>query len=137
MIRPAVPARRKVREAPEGRTFEKRRQTQLKFNSGIRRRSRRQELSLGSKKTFYEALEQTHELEVVKRAVGISIGLRKVSDWTLWKGRPPRNERRDVQSTALGKEQRRWWYTSACSHLIRELLGTSGMKEGATGVVGE
>jgi hypothetical protein len=43
------------------------------------------ELHLGSKETFYEALGQTVGLQVVKRAVRFSIGLRKVSDWTLWR----------------------------------------------------
>jgi hypothetical protein len=41
--------------------------------NGIRGRSRRLELRLGSKKTLY-----------VKRGVAISIGLREMSDWTLW-----------------------------------------------------
>jgi hypothetical protein len=30
-----------------------------------------------------------------------------------------------------------WWYTRTGSHLIRKLLGTSGLKEGAVGAVGE
>jgi hypothetical protein len=63
---PAVPALRKGRghrghgKAP---------------GNSIRGRSRRQELCLGSKETFYEVLGQTRRLEVMKRAVGFSIGL--------------------------------------------------------------
>jgi hypothetical protein len=30
-----------------------------------------------------------------------------------------------------------WWYTWTTWHLIRELLGTSGLKEEAVGAVGE
>jgi hypothetical protein len=45
-------------------------------------------------KTLYEVLRQTLELVVVKGTVGISSGLRKVSDWTLWRGRPNPNETR-------------------------------------------
>jgi hypothetical protein len=50
------------------------------IGSSIRGRSRRQELCLGSVKTLYETLIQTLELEVTKRAIRISSGLRKVSD---------------------------------------------------------
>jgi hypothetical protein len=72
-----------------GRTFEKRRRTQLKFNNGTIDRGRKRKLRLESMKG------QTHELEVVKRAVGISIRLRKVSDWPLWRGRiPPKRKKR-------------------------------------------
>jgi hypothetical protein len=52
--------------------------------SGIRGRRRRQELILGSKKMFYEALG----LEVVKRAVGFSVRIRKTSVKTLWRSWP-------------------------------------------------
>jgi hypothetical protein len=54
--------------------------------NGIRGRSRRQELRLGSVKALHEVLGQTLELEVVKRAVGFSSRLRKVIDWILWRG---------------------------------------------------
>jgi hypothetical protein len=32
---------------------------------------------------------KTIELEIVKRAVGISSRLRRIRNWTLWRGRPP------------------------------------------------
>jgi hypothetical protein len=46
---------------------------------------------------------KTVELEVEKRVAVSSTGLRKVSGWTLWRGRtlPKRKKRR--QNTALGK----------------------------------
>jgi hypothetical protein len=80
-------------QEPRGLMFGKERQVQLECNNGIRDRgavwqlrlrkdtttgngirgqSRRQELHLGSKKTLYETLGQTLELEVVKQTVGIS-----------------------------------------------------------------
>jgi hypothetical protein len=63
--------------------------------NGIRGRSRRQELRLGSRKAANDALGQTLELEVVKRVVGISIRLRKVSECTLWRRRPlPKRRKR-------------------------------------------
>jgi hypothetical protein len=91
LTRRAVPALRKgpSRRGP-GKTT----------SSGIRGQRRRHELRLGSKKTLHEALGKTPELEVVKLAVGISIGVREVSNWTLWRGRPPpkRKKRRQNHS---------------------------------------
>jgi hypothetical protein len=50
----------------------------------------------GDSSYVWNGLGQSLELEVVKRAVEISIGLRKVSDWTLWRAwlPPKRKERR-------------------------------------------
>jgi hypothetical protein len=36
------------------------------------------------------------ELEVVKRMVGFSIGLWKVSDWRLWRSRPPPKQKKSL-----------------------------------------
>jgi hypothetical protein len=84
-----------VRGAPKGRTFEKRRRTQLKFNTGIRDRGLTQELRVGNKnKTLCRALGQTHELEVMNRAIEIPIKLREVSYWKLWRRRPPPKRKR-------------------------------------------
>jgi hypothetical protein len=65
--------------------------------NGITGRNRRLELRLGSKKTLYENLEQTPELEAVKRAVGISSGLRKVSHCALWRIRRLRKRKKRLQ----------------------------------------
>jgi hypothetical protein len=124
-----------VRGAPKGRTFQKRRWMQLKFNNGIRDRGLKQELCLGIKKTLYEAFRQTRELDVMKRAVVISIGLWKMSDWTLWRGRlPPKRKKRRLKHSP---QKRWWWYSWMGSHLIRKPIRTSGLKEGAAGAVGE
>jgi hypothetical protein len=85
-----------VRRTPKGRALEESRLARSKQNSGIRYRGLRRELSLGSKKTFYEALRQTLGLEVVKRTVGYSIGLWEVGDWTLWRSRPPPKQKNGV-----------------------------------------
>jgi hypothetical protein len=117
--RPAVvyqnPRKRRTRDnfargVPAGQKFERKRRKDPECNNGIkdrgarrqlhlrkkrttsngiRGRSRRQELRLGSVKILYETLGQILDLEDVKRAVGISIGLRKVSDWTMWGSRYP------------------------------------------------
>jgi hypothetical protein len=106
---------------------------------------------------FNKTIRQTFGLEVVKRVVGISIGLWEGSDWTLWGELAPSKMKegtassfraRDVGALAtLGTfadtdqkgtlDRSSWWYTWTCLHLIRELLRMSGCKEGAAGAVGE
>jgi 5-methylcytosine-specific restriction endonuclease McrA len=81
-----------------GQTFGNRRRALPNCNNDITDRGLRRELRLGSRDVFYEALGQTLELEIVKRAVGISMRSRKVSDWTLWRGRPPPKRRRDIET---------------------------------------
>jgi hypothetical protein len=56
-----------------------------------------------SRTTLYEALGQTLELEVVKRAAEISIGLRKVTGHCV--GVVPFRNERDAENTVLGKEE--------------------------------
>jgi hypothetical protein len=58
------------------------------------------ELRLGSKKTLYEALRQTHELEAVKRIVGYSSGPQEVTGHCGGVGRL-RNGRRDSKTQHL------------------------------------
>jgi hypothetical protein len=80
---------------------------------------------------------KTAQLEIEKRIIGSSAELRKVSDWASWRGRPLRNQRRDVKSTGFSGtlEQSWWWYTSTGSNLIGEPLGTTDLIEGAEGAV--
>jgi hypothetical protein len=78
-------------------------------------------IHLGSKKTLYYALGQTHEFEVMKRAVEISIRLRKVTGHSGEVAPPQTNERRDIKRPALRKDN--------SSKLIGEPFGMSGLKE--------
>jgi hypothetical protein len=55
--------------------FKKRHWAQQKWNNGIRDRGLKQQLSLGRKEIFYEALRQTIGLEIVKRTVGSFVGI--------------------------------------------------------------
>jgi hypothetical protein len=43
----------------------------------------------GSRTTLGRIFRKTVELEVAKQIAGISIRLRKISDWTLWRSQPP------------------------------------------------
>jgi hypothetical protein len=83
-----------VRDTPEGRVCEKRRWTQPRCNSGIKDRGMKQWPHLGTGNTFIEALGQNFGLEIVKRTVGSSTILRSLSNWLLWKCRPPPKQKR-------------------------------------------
>jgi hypothetical protein len=63
--------------------------------NGIRGRSRRQELRLGSKATFYDALGQIIRLEFVMLTIRSSVRIRKMSAKTMWRSRllPKRKKR--------------------------------------------
>jgi hypothetical protein len=70
-----------------------RRGTGNAFGNGMRDWGTKQELFLGGKGTLIKALRQTLGLEVIKMAVGSSIGLQKTSDRALWRAGPIPNER--------------------------------------------
>jgi hypothetical protein len=86
MTRRAVPARRKGR-GHKGPRVEKRRQKSgpwtmlyaepLKDGRSTQQWHKRPRPEMGSNKTFYEALGQTHEFEVMKRAVDLRLGCGK------------------------------------------------------------
>jgi hypothetical protein len=78
-----------VQGNPKGQTLRKRCWAQPKCNNDIRDQGLRQQLCLGSNKTFYEALGQIIGLEVMKQAVEFAIGLQKMSVKTLWRSQPP------------------------------------------------
>jgi hypothetical protein len=43
----------------------------------------------------YKILKMTLELEFLKRAPGMPIGLQKMRNWTLWRGRPPPKRKKE------------------------------------------
>jgi hypothetical protein len=90
-----------VRGAPKGRTFQKRRRKQPKFNNGIRDRGLKQQLRLGSKENFKEALERTIVFKIVKLAAGSSVRIKKMSVKTLWRSRPPSKRKKRLPTTGV------------------------------------
>jgi hypothetical protein len=65
------------------------------WNNGIRNWCLKQQLCLGSKQIFYEALGQTIGLEIAKKTARSSIGIRKTSVKTLWRSwSPPKQKKR-------------------------------------------
>jgi hypothetical protein len=83
--------------------FEKRRQTQPKFDNGIRDRGRKEQLCLGCKGPVEEAVRQALVLEFVKLAAGSSVRIRKMSVNTLWRSWPP-PKRKNQLPTAVEPE---------------------------------
>jgi hypothetical protein len=73
----------------KGRTFGTRCRAKPEGIIGIRDRDFKEWLRLGSERTSGRIFGKTTGLEIATRAVVISSGLRKTSDGTLWKGRPP------------------------------------------------
>jgi hypothetical protein len=56
--------------------------------NGTRNQNFEEQLRHGSERTTSGSYEKTLGLEIVKRAVGLSSGLRKIRYWTSWRGRP-------------------------------------------------
>jgi hypothetical protein len=60
-----------------------------------------EQLRLGSERTTSGIYKKTIGLEFLKRAVGISSGLRKIRNWTLWWGQPTPKRKNLVALIAL------------------------------------
>jgi hypothetical protein len=67
----------------------------LEGTNGTRNRDFKEQLCLGNERTTSRIYRKTIGLEIEKRAVRISSGMRKVTDWTLWRGRPPPKRKRN------------------------------------------
>jgi hypothetical protein len=62
---------------------------QLRGNNRIKNQGTRRQLLLKIKRISEVFDRKTFGLEFVKRAIGMSSGLRKMGNWTLWRRRPP------------------------------------------------
>jgi hypothetical protein len=79
------------------RTLRMRQLMRLEGTNGTRNRDFKEPLRLGNKRTTSGIYRKTIGLEIVKRAVRISSGMRKVTDWTLWRGQPPPKRKKKLQ----------------------------------------
>jgi hypothetical protein len=86
-----------ARGTSKGQTIRKRHQAQPECNSGIKDSGERWQLCLGSKRALNKTVRHTFGLEVAKQTVELSIRLQKMSDWTLWRGRPPPERKRQQE----------------------------------------
>jgi hypothetical protein len=147
--------RKRRRAKPEGNTGIRnqgsRQQLHLKkertTGNGIRGWSRRQEPCLGSRTTLDNTFRKIVEWEITKQIVRTSIRLQKMSVRTLWRGQPPKQKKVTAHRLrVMGIGELTTFGTVSCTdqrkmmvinwsglYLIRELLGTSNLKEAAVG----
>jgi hypothetical protein len=79
----------------------RRHQPKPERKNGIRNHGLRQQLR--TKREFNKALRKTLGLEIMKREVGISSDLREMRNWTLWRGRPPPKQKKNLPSTVTAR----------------------------------
>jgi hypothetical protein len=100
-------------KSPKGGTFEKRLWKGPKCKNGIRDRGRRRikdhstrrqlhlKIKWTSEQIDRKTLYETSREKIVKRAPGMSIGLRQGRNWTLWRGRPPPKQKRKYRKSQI------------------------------------
>jgi hypothetical protein len=67
----------------------------LEGTNKTRNRDFKEQLRLRNERTTSGIYRKTIGLEILKRAVSISSGMRKVTYWTLWRGLSPPKRRRN------------------------------------------
>jgi hypothetical protein len=67
--------------------------------NGIRGRSSRQELLVGSGTTLNKTFRKTVDLEIVNRTVGSSVRIGKMSNRVLWRSGPPQKRKKSILTT--------------------------------------
>jgi hypothetical protein len=83
------------RASQKGRTLRMRQLVRLEGTNGTRNQDFKEQLCLGNERTTSGIYRKTIGLEIIKRAVRISSRMRKVTDLTLWRGRPPPKRKRN------------------------------------------
>jgi hypothetical protein len=85
-----------ARGTPKGRTFGKKNRPKMESIKGLRIQDLKKQLYVRSERTSRRIFGKTIVLEIVKRIAESPIGLRKVRDWTLWRGRPPPKQKKNL-----------------------------------------
>jgi hypothetical protein len=75
-----------ARASRKGRMLRMRQLMRLEGTNGTSNQDFKEQLRLGNERTTSRIYRKTIRLEIVKRALRISSGMRKVTDWTLWRG---------------------------------------------------
>jgi hypothetical protein len=82
-----------ARWAQRGQTFGRRRWVDPEGSTGVRR------LHLKIERTADGRIfGKTYRLETAKRIAGSSVGLQKMRDWTLWRGRQPQKRKKRLHT---------------------------------------
>jgi hypothetical protein len=80
---------------PERRTIGRRQLTRQEGINGTKNRDFNEQLRVGSERTSNGIYRKTSGLEIAKRIAGSSVRLRRMRNWTLWRGRlPPKQKKR-------------------------------------------
>jgi hypothetical protein len=74
--------------------LERRQWTCQECNSGRRDRDLKEQPHLRKERTSVRIFRKAVVLEIMKQKVEPSVRMRKMSDWTLWRGQPLQNKRR-------------------------------------------
>jgi hypothetical protein len=80
-----------------GWSLGRRQLTLQKGTNGTGNRHFKEQLRLGNERSTSGIYKKTIGLEIVKRAEGISSRLRRIKDWTWWKGRPLPKWKKELQ----------------------------------------
>jgi hypothetical protein len=70
---------------------------QLQFRMRLKNQGTGQQLSLTNERTISMIYRKNMRLEIVTRALGISIGLRRIRNWSWWRGGPPPIRKKKLQ----------------------------------------
>jgi hypothetical protein len=78
-----------ARGTRKDRTLGMRQLVRREGTNGTRNQDFEEQLRLGSERTPSKFERRAFGLEFIKQRNGMSSGLRKIKNWTLWNGRPP------------------------------------------------
>lgn len=74
----------------------------LDCNNGIRNRDFGKQLRLGSRCTLKKDLYEMVGVKIAKQLAGSYVALRRVKDWTMWRGRPPPKRKKSRKHGSSG-----------------------------------
>jgi hypothetical protein len=80
-----------------GRMLGKRQLMHQEDTNGTRNRDCKEQLRLGNEMTTSGIYKKSTELEIAKRIARCTVGLQRMKDWTLWKGRPPPKRKKNCR----------------------------------------
>jgi hypothetical protein len=86
-------------EPPKQRRGMKRLWKVPECNNGLRNRGLSQQLRIGNDRTTSVIYRKAIRLKIVKRVLGISSVFRKTRKWSLWRGRPPSETKKEIADT--------------------------------------
>jgi hypothetical protein len=107
--------------------------------NGTRNRDVKEQLRLGNERTIRGIYRKSTGMEIAKRITRYVVGLKRIEDWTLWRGRPPpkRKKKKAVRGGAGNVKAPAPTTTDRKrGDFIKVPLLTSAHKKGAVAMVG-